>query len=74
MRPRFVVVFDTSVLIPLILPADPDDDKVIAAAIEAGASYIVSEDHHLLDLGHWRGIQIMSRDDFTAELDRLGLR
>jgi putative PIN family toxin of toxin-antitoxin system len=29
--------------------ADPKGDKVIAAALEAKASYIVSEDKHLLD-------------------------
>jgi putative PIN family toxin of toxin-antitoxin system len=32
------------------VPADPKDDKIIAAALEAGASYIISEDKHLLDL------------------------
>jgi len=46
---------------------------IIAAAIEANAEYIVSEDKHLLNLRSCRGIAIMNRDEFTAELDRLGV-
>ena len=51
--------------------ADPKDDKIIAAALESQAAYIVSEDKHLLDLGEYQGIKIMNRDQFAAELDRL---
>jgi predicted nucleic acid-binding protein len=54
------------------VPADPKDDKVVAAAVECGAGYIVSEDRHL-DLRECHGIQIMSREEFEAELDRLGV-
>ena len=55
------------------VPADPKDDMVVAAALEANASYIVSEDKHLLDLGDYEGIKIMNRKQFGAELDRLGV-
>jgi hypothetical protein len=55
------------------VPADPKDDKIIAAALEAKASYIVSEDKHLLDLKEYQGIKIMNRAQFEAELDRLGV-
>jgi len=53
--------------------ADPKDDIIIAAALESKASYIVSEDTHLLDLKEYQGIKIMNREDFGAELDRLGV-
>ena len=53
------------------VPADPDDDKIIAAALEANAAYLISEDKHLLKLGSYRGIKIMNREQFAAELDRL---
>jgi putative PIN family toxin of toxin-antitoxin system len=53
--------------------ADPKDDKVLAAAVNSSASYIISEDRHLLDLGIWRGIKIMTRAEFMSELDRLGV-
>ncbi len=46
---------------------------VIAAALEAKAEYIISEDKHLLDLGDHQGITIMNREEFEAELDRLGV-
>lgn len=55
------------------VPADPKDDKIVAAAIEAKADYIVSEDKHLLNLRAYQGIPIMNRTEFAAELDRLGI-
>jgi len=54
------------------VPADPDDDKIIAAAIESNAAYIVSEDRHLLGLKEYEGIAILNRDEFAAVLDHLG--
>ncbi len=53
------------------VPADPKDDMVIAAALEAKAEYVISEDKHLLDLDQYQGIKIMNREQFEAELDRL---
>jgi len=55
------------------VPADPNDDIIIAAAaLEANAAYIVTEDKHLLELKKYRDIKILSREEFAAELDRLG--
>jgi putative PIN family toxin of toxin-antitoxin system len=45
---------------------DPDDDMFIECAMVAGASLIVSGDHHLLDLGEYEGIQILSAAEFVA--------
>ncbi len=55
------------------VPADPKDDMVIAAALEAKAEYLISEDKHLLELDQYEGIKIMNREQFEAELDRLGV-
>ena len=55
------------------VPADRSDDIIIAAALEAGAAYIVTEDKHLLDLNPYRGIQIMNRELLSDDLDRLGI-
>ena len=49
-----------------VVAADPDDDKFVECALVAGASLIVSGDHHLLDLGECEGIQILSAADFVA--------
>lgn len=44
---------------PRIVPADADDDHVVAAAVAAGADFIVSGDRHLLTLGAYEGIAIL---------------
>ena len=49
-----------------IITRDPHDDKILAAALEAGAVYVVTEDRHLLDLKHWRGIQLARRRNCTT--------
>jgi uncharacterized protein len=48
---------------------DPDDNRVLDAAAEAGADAIVSGDRHLLRLGSWRGIQIAPPAEVIAGLD-----
>lgn len=71
--PRYCVLVPGTVEVPGAVPADPNDDKIVAAAIEAQAEYIVSEDQHLLDLKEYEGITIMNREQFERELDRLGV-
>lgn len=44
---------------------DPDDDFVIACAIEGSADYIVSGDPHLLDLRQYSDILILSPRRFV---------
>lgn len=51
------------------IPDDPADEKVLACAIEAGADLIVSGDHHLLALGDYRGIRVISVREFLERLD-----
>ena len=55
------------------VPADSKDDMIIAAALEANAEYIISEDKHLLELSDYQGIKILNRKQFEAELDRLAV-
>lgn len=43
-----------------VIAADPADDRVLEAARAFGADVIVSGDRHLLDLGAWSGIDIIS--------------
>lgn len=51
---RFATVVPGKVQVKGVCP-DPDDDKFIAAALEAGADCIVSGDEHLLRLKEYRG-------------------
>jgi putative PIN family toxin of toxin-antitoxin system len=47
---------------------DPDDDKFIECASVAGASAVVSGDHHLLELGSYKGIPILSAAEFLTRI------
>lgn len=51
---------------------DPDDNSVLACAIQAGADYVVSGDPHLIDLVTYRGIPILTPGAFLAVLSALG--
>jgi len=46
--------------VPRVVPADADDDHVIAAAVAAHATLIVSGDSHLLTMRGHQGIGILS--------------
>ena len=48
--------------------ADPDDDMFLACALEAQAECVVTGDSHLLELGQYHGIEILTPREF---LDRL---
>ena len=50
---------------PGAAPRDPDDDKIIACALAAGAEYIVSRDRDLLSLGTYAGIKIIAPEPYA---------
>lgn len=50
------------------VPDDPDDEAVLACALDGQADVIVSGDKHLLALGSFRGIPVLTARQF---LDRL---
>ena len=52
-----------------VVKADPADDRVLEAAVAFGARAIVSGDRHLLDLGAWREIELLSPAAFMARWD-----
>lgn len=47
---------------------DPDDDKILACALEAQADCIVTGDPHLLTLGRYRGVEILTPHEFLERL------
>lgn len=51
-----------------VVTDDPDDNRVLEAAVEGGADAIVSGDRHLLALQQFREIPIMSPRRFLSLL------
>ena len=54
------VVIVNAKSVPKIIAQDPDDDIVLAVAHDGEADYIISGDRHLLSLGKFEGISIIS--------------
>lgn len=49
-----------------VIKEDPSDDRVLECAIKASADFIVSGDKHLLELGEFRKIKIVSPSQFLT--------
>jgi hypothetical protein len=47
---------------------DPDDNKFIECAVAADADFIISGDIYLLELGTYKGIQIITPANFLSIL------
>jgi putative PIN family toxin of toxin-antitoxin system len=50
----------------------PEDDLILATAVSAQADYLVTGDRHLLALGMFHGVQIVSPREFLTILDLEG--
>lgn len=53
-----------------VIEEDPDDNIVLDCAVEAGAEYIVSGDHHLLDLDEFKSVKIVESTRFEEIIER----
>ncbi len=47
-----------------VIRSDPDDNRVLECAVEGKADAITTGDHHLLALGTFQGIPILTPRDF----------
>ncbi len=52
-----------------VIKDDPKDDKILDCAITCSADFIVSQDNHLLNLKTFKGIQIVSPEEFLKTLN-----
>jgi len=50
-----------------VITEDKDDNKFLEAAVAANANFIVSNDKHLLKLEIFRGIKILTPEEFLKE-------
>jgi putative PIN family toxin of toxin-antitoxin system len=70
---NIAVVLESSTLIEIpgtlrVVTDDPEDDKFIETALVTGAQWLVSGDKHLLRLGGYRGIKVISARAFLDML------
>lgn len=66
-----VVVLDTNVLVNAVRE-DSSDNRVLECALAAEADWIVSGDHHLLELERFEGIPIVSASQLLELLGQTG--
>ena len=63
------IIFETAILVEPafsldIIQRDPSDNRIIECAVAAACDYIVTGDRHLLDLRTFKGISIITPEDF----------
>jgi putative PIN family toxin of toxin-antitoxin system len=47
-----------------VVPRDPDDDKFVACALAARVRWIISGDDHLLSIGRYKNVRIVTPQQF----------
>jgi putative PIN family toxin of toxin-antitoxin system len=52
-----------------VIEDDPDDNRVLECAVKGNATYIVTGDRHLLKLGSYEGIRIITVRQFLNEAE-----
>ena len=73
---RFIDIFTRvcTVVVPekhhTVIKEDPDDDMVLDCALDVKAEYIVTGDHHLLDLKEFKGVRIVDSATFEKILEK----
>lgn len=53
-----------------IIENDPSDNKFLEAALAGQAIYVVSGDKHLLELGSYQGVRMITARKFLSYLDK----
>ena len=61
------LVFTRKTPIVTIVENDPDDNKFIECAMALGAQVIITGDNHLLEVGEYNGISIITPADFLSQ-------
>jgi len=51
-----------------IITEDPSDNMFLVCAVEGKADFIISGDNHLLEVGTYQGIQILTPREFIKQL------
>jgi putative PIN family toxin of toxin-antitoxin system len=54
--------------VPSVVREDPEDDKFLATAVEGQAHYLITSDEHLLRLGEFAGVLIVTPKFFAQRV------
>jgi uncharacterized protein len=65
----FAILVETRETLDVIAD-DPSDNRFLEAAVAGGCEYVVSGDPHLLRVGEYRGITILTPSAFIAVLEQ----
>jgi putative PIN family toxin of toxin-antitoxin system len=55
-----------------VIKDDPADNRIIEAAVASGSEYLVSGDRHLLKVGQYHGVKIVTPADFIGIIAQQG--
>jgi len=62
------IINNSNLVVPLekfdIIKEDSDDNVVLECAVEGKVDYIVTQDNHILKLGEFQGIKIITPEEF----------
>jgi len=50
------------------VPDDPADNRLLECAVAGGADYIITQDHHLLQLKRFQGVTILKAGEFLKKM------
>ena len=53
----------------VIVKSDPSDNKILECAVDSKATFIVTGDKHLLDIGKYKKITILSPEKFLNKVE-----
>lgn len=62
-----ILVSSTTIIdthLQLDVSKDPDDNMLLACAVESGAEFLISGDRHLKEIGKYQKVGIVSVDEF----------
>lgn len=60
--------------LPRVVQADPNDDVILACAIEGAGDFIVTRDRHLLDIQEYQGMRIVAPEEFLRLMRAKGAK
>ena len=66
---RYLALVTPGELTLTVITVDPADNRYLECALEAEGDCIVSGDHHLVELGAYRGIEILTPRAFLKLLE-----